>query len=207
MSELLFENYNVPSVAYGIDSLFSYYANGGTADDGGIIISGGNTSTHIIPTIGGKGVLSRTKRLSYGGTQSAEYMLKLMQLKYPTFPTKMSQSQAQELVNRYSFVSPDYQATLKSIENKETFNDIDRIIQFPFTAPVIEEKSFEELERQAAKREENSRRLREAAAKSRLEKLVAREQQLEAFTNLKNAKGTIRKVDWLVSASRYQLDQ
>jgi actin-related protein 5 len=125
-------------------------------------------------------------------------MLKLMQLKYPTFPTKMTNLQAQELVNRHSFVSFDYQATLKAIENRETFSDIDRVIQFPFTAPVVEEKTFEELERQAAKREENSRRLREAAAKSRLEKLVVREQQMEAFTNLKNAKGTIRKIDWLV---------
>lgn len=62
MTELLFEGYKVPSVAYGIDSLFSYHANGGTTDDGGIIISSGNASTHIIPTLGGKGVLSKTKR-------------------------------------------------------------------------------------------------------------------------------------------------
>lgn len=34
-------------------------------------------------------------RISYGGTQASEYMLKLMQLKYPTFPTKVTASQAQ----------------------------------------------------------------------------------------------------------------
>jgi actin-related protein len=62
MTELLFEGYKVPSVAYGIDSLFSYHANGGSVDDGGIIISSGNATTHIIPTLGGKGVLSKTKR-------------------------------------------------------------------------------------------------------------------------------------------------
>ncbi|OAD08703.1 hypothetical protein MUCCIDRAFT_188150 [Mucor lusitanicus CBS 277.49] len=197
MNELLFEGYQVPSVAYGIDSLFSYHANGGTHDDGGIVIASGNSTTHIIPTLGGKGVLSKTKRIAYGGTQSSEYMLKLMQLKYPTFPTKMTNSQAEELVHQHAFVSPDYQATLKKLETRTRFAEMDRIIQFPFTAPVIEEKSVEELERQAAKREENSRRLREAAAKSRLDKLVAREQQMEAFTNLKNAKGTIKKVDWL----------
>ena len=37
---------------------------------------------------------------------------------------------------------------------------------------MIEEKTEEELARQAAKKEENARRLREAAAKSRLEKVV-----------------------------------
>lgn len=68
MNELLFEGYSVPSVVYGIDSLFSYYANNGTKDDGGIIISSGNTSTHIIPTIGDRGILSKTKRLVYWDT-------------------------------------------------------------------------------------------------------------------------------------------
>ncbi|KAI8337817.1 hypothetical protein EDC96DRAFT_450184 [Choanephora cucurbitarum] len=119
-----------------------------------------------------------------------------MQLKYPTFPTKMSIGQAQELVERHTFVSKDYQASLKAMESKSTLGDLDRIIQFPFTAPIIEEKTQEELDRQAAKREENARRLREAAAKSRLEKLVAREQQFEAFTNLKNLKGVIKKLEW-----------
>ncbi|KAI8075401.1 uncharacterized protein B0P05DRAFT_580053 [Gilbertella persicaria] len=120
-----------------------------------------------------------------------------MQLKYPTFPTKMSIGQAQELVERHAFVAKDYHSTLKVLESRSTLGDLDRIIQFPFTAPMIEEKTQEELDRQAIKKEENARRLREAAAKSRLEKLVAREQQYEAFTNLKNMKGTIKKTDWL----------
>ncbi|ORE13530.1 actin-like ATPase domain-containing protein [Rhizopus microsporus] len=120
-----------------------------------------------------------------------------MQLKYPTFPTKMTVGQAEDLVRTHTFVAKDYQETLKRIEDRNTFQEIDRIIQFPFTAPIVEEKSAEELARQAAKREENARRLRESAARSRLEKLVAREQQYEAFTNLKNAKGTIKKADWL----------
>ncbi|KAI9478375.1 MAG: hypothetical protein EXX96DRAFT_595711 [Benjaminiella poitrasii] len=120
-----------------------------------------------------------------------------MQLKYPTFPTKMSGSQAQTLVHQHAYVAKNYQEALKQLENRDRFGDMDRVIQFPFTAPVMEEKTIEELERQAAKREENAKRLREAAARSRLEKLVAREQQLEAFTNLKNIKGTIRKTDWI----------
>lgn len=94
MSELLFECYDVPSVLYGIDALFSFYANGGQ-DDSGVVLSAGHNATHIIPTLKGKGLLERTKRISFGGTQSTDYMLKLMQLKYPTFPTKMTTTQAQ----------------------------------------------------------------------------------------------------------------
>lgn len=61
MSELLFECYNVPSVTYGIDALFSFYNNGGENEDG-IIISSGHSTTHIIPTIQGKGILQKAKR-------------------------------------------------------------------------------------------------------------------------------------------------
>lgn len=129
-----------------------------------------------------------------------------MQLKYPTFPTKMTSAQAQDLVNTHTFVAKDYQANLKAIENRDTFAEIDRIIQFPFTAPIIEEKTAEELARQAAKREENAKRLREAAVKSRLEKLVAREQQYEAFTNLKAIKGSIKKTEWTVKYT-YQMNK
>ncbi|KAI8096796.1 uncharacterized protein BX664DRAFT_364030 [Halteromyces radiatus] len=120
-----------------------------------------------------------------------------MQLKYPTFPAKMTSGQAQQLVHDHAYVARDYQQTLRDIENRDTFGNIDRLVQYPFTAPVIEEKSAEELARQAAKKEENSRRLREAAAKSRLEKLVVREQEYEAFTNLKNAKATTKKIEWM----------
>ncbi|KAI8096795.1 uncharacterized protein BX664DRAFT_66331 [Halteromyces radiatus] len=61
MSELLFECYNAPSVTYGIDALFSHYANGGENEDG-IIVSSGHNSTHIIPTLQGKGILGKAKR-------------------------------------------------------------------------------------------------------------------------------------------------
>ncbi|CDS05618.1 hypothetical protein LRAMOSA08146 [Lichtheimia ramosa] len=201
MSELLFEAYNVPSVMYGIDSLFSFYANGGMRDTGGdeadLVVSAGHSNTHIIPTLHGKGLLERTKRISYGGTQATDYMLKLMQLKYPTFPTKMTNTQAQDLVHSQVMVADDYQEALKKIENRDTFGEYDRIVQFPYTPPVIEEKTEEELARQAAKKEENARRLREAAAKSRLEKLVRREQEFEAFTELKNSRSIMNKKEWL----------
>ncbi|CAG8823760.1 14734_t:CDS:2, partial [Gigaspora rosea] len=94
MSELLFECYRVPSVCYGIDALFSFHFNGLSFDEGGIVISSGHTTTHVIPVLG-RGVLGQTKRISYGGLTSTDYMLKLMQLKYPTFPTKMTVNQAQ----------------------------------------------------------------------------------------------------------------
>lgn len=65
----------------------------------------------------------------------------------------------------------DYLEELASYEDPEVFKTKDRVIQFPFVAPVIEEKTEEEQARLAAKRKEQGRRLQEQAAKARLEKV------------------------------------
>lgn len=60
-SELLFEMYNAPSVTYGIDSLFAFSRQGKSE---GLSIGMGHNATTIIPVVGGKGILSRAKRLA-----------------------------------------------------------------------------------------------------------------------------------------------
>ena len=62
MSELLFESYQVPSVTYGIDSLFSLYANGPERVKDGIVMSAGHHYSHVIPVSGGKVYLEHAKR-------------------------------------------------------------------------------------------------------------------------------------------------
>ena len=90
MTEIIFECYSAPSLAYGIDSLFSYdYNNGKT----GLVVSSSHSSTHLIPVLNSKALLTQATRLNWGGSQSAEYLLKLIRLKYPTFPGKLNSSQ------------------------------------------------------------------------------------------------------------------
>jgi actin-related protein 5 len=62
MSELLFEAYQVPSVTYGIDSLFSLYANGPERSRDGIVVSAGHQFSHVIPVLDGKVHLEHVKR-------------------------------------------------------------------------------------------------------------------------------------------------
>ena len=108
---MLFELYNVPSITYGIDSLFAFSQHDHL--DGMAISLGHNAST-VIPVSNGKGIISRAKRsvdrtisypdeqgttdnnrrIPWGGAQAAEMMLRLAQLKYPAFPTKVNLTQA-----------------------------------------------------------------------------------------------------------------
>lgn len=63
MTELLFESYGAPSVAFGVDSLFSFYENETNplkAD--GLVVSSGTSNTHVIPVLGGKSILTAAKK-------------------------------------------------------------------------------------------------------------------------------------------------
>jgi actin-related protein 5 len=181
MSEILFEAYGVPSVAYGIDSLFSYKYNGGRT---GLVVSSSYTSTHIIPVVNSKAQLSQATRLNWGRFQSAEYLMKLLKLKYPTFPGKISDPQAEDLVRDHCYVSQDYERDLSGYLDWTGLEDRDRIIQHPFTEQIIIQKTEEELARAAEKRKESGRRLQEQAAKMRLEKLIKKEEELTYYKDL-----------------------
>ncbi|KAF9580555.1 Nuclear actin-protein involved in chromatin remodeling, partial [Lunasporangiospora selenospora] len=197
MSELLFESYQVPSVTYGIDSLFSLYANGPERSKDGIVVSAGHHFSHVIPVSGGKVHLEHAKRISYGGDDASEYMLKLLQMKYPTFPVKMTSTQSETIMIDHTYVAHDYLSELASYEDPDVFKTKDKVIQFQFVAPVVEEKTEEEQARLAAKRREQGRRLQEQAAKARLEKLIQREQNLEQYMALKESKTALKKAEWM----------
>ncbi|KAF2086742.1 actin-like ATPase domain-containing protein [Saccharata proteae CBS 121410] len=181
MSEILFELYGAPSVAYGIDSLFSYHYNGG---NNGLVVSSSYTSTHLLPVTNGKAMLSQATRLNWGRLQSADFLQKLLRLKYPTFPGKLTDIQAEELVREHCYVSQDYEDELSKYLDWTGLEDRDHVVQFPFIEQVVVQKTEEELARAAEKRKESGRRLQEQAAKMRLEKLIAKEQELAYYKEL-----------------------
>ncbi|OQE18757.1 hypothetical protein PENSTE_c017G07871 [Penicillium steckii] len=181
MNEIFFECYNAPSVGYGIDSLFSYRYNKGTD---GLIVSSSHTSTHVIPVLDSKPILSNCSRLNWGGLNNAEYLAKLLKLKYPTFPTRLSDHQVEDLVHKHCYVSQDFDSELGKYLDWTGLEARDHVIQFPFTEHVVPEKSEEELARIAERKKESGRRLQEQAAKMRLEKLVKKEQELEYWKHI-----------------------
>lgn len=183
MSEIIFECYSAPSLAFGIDSLFSYdYNNGKT----GLVVSSSHSSTHIIPVLNQKAILTQATRLNWGGSQSAEYLLKLIRLKYPTFTGKINSSQMEHMIRDHCYLSQNYDQELSKFLDWTGLEDRDHIMQYPYTEEVIIQKSEEELARAAEKRKESGRRLQEQAAKMRLEKLIQKEQELDYYRDLQS---------------------
>lgn len=66
-------------------------------------------------------------RISYGGVPASEYMLKLMQMKYPTFPLKMTttQSDVRKLIRPGPEVLVENMPKNYQITNEPTFLPVD----------------------------------------------------------------------------------
>jgi actin-related protein 5 len=181
MSELLFECYSAPSVAYGIDSLLSYKYNTGNT---GLVISSSHSSTHLIPVLGGKPIMSSISRLNWGGYHGAEYMSKLLKLKYQAFPGKMTDVQVADFVREHCYISQDFDNEMTHYLDWTGLEERSHTIQYPYTEHIIVEKTAEELARIEERKREGARRLQEQAAKMRLDRLVRKEEELEYYKDL-----------------------
>ncbi|KAF9073932.1 hypothetical protein BDP27DRAFT_1381421 [Rhodocollybia butyracea] len=196
-SELMFEQYSVPSLAYCVDGVMSFYQNNhpvasapsDTFSSDGIVVSFNTASTSVIPILNGKGILSHAKRIPWGASQSADYLLKLIQVKYPTFPTRVTATQSNWMFRTFCSVAPDYTSLLRSFEDPAVLRTSERIIQFPFVLPSTEEKTEEELARISEKRREQGKKLQEIAARNRIEKLAQKEKDLAYLLELRESKG------------------
>ena len=77
------------------------------------------------------------------------------------------------MLQNYCEFSPDYTSLLRRLKDPLNLRAAERIIQFPYTLPVTEEKTEEELARIAERKKEQGRKLQELAAKSRMEKVLS----------------------------------
>lgn len=188
MYELLFEVYLAPKVTFGIDSLFSYYANNDGKMDPGMVINAGHDLTHVIPVVDGKGILLETKRIDWGGDQCQSYLGRLLALKYPYFPTRLSPDHMSNMVQDYCYILNDYDHDLAHYLDMNHLENHDVVIQAPVPADLanpVAKKTDEELAQQAERRREQGRRLQEQARQKRQEKLIQKQQELTYYNDLK----------------------
>lgn len=75
-------------------------------------------------------------RIPFGGAQASELMLKLAQLKYPSFPLKVTNSQATFMYHETCYFSSNYEEELRSLEDPAKMAGITKVVQFPYTQPV-----------------------------------------------------------------------
>lgn len=174
MSELLFECYNVPSICYGIDSLFSFSMN--DIGPNGLIISCGYQTTHVIPVLNNKVIAANIRRINLGGYHMITYLHRLMQLKYPVHVNSISLSRIEWLLHNHCSIANDYISELKKWSSLEYYEKCVKKLQLPFN--LTTSQGTLTAEQKIERKRELAKRLADLNARKREEKLAEDEDQL-----------------------------
>lgn len=170
MSELLFECYDVPSIGYGVDALFSY-ENSCPLQSNGLIVSLGYHTTHVIPVLNGQVVGEKVRRINIGGYHMIVYLHRLLQLKYPVHSTAVTLSRVEWLLHNHSHIALDYTEALRNWASLDYYEANVKKVQLSFNVPLASVSSLS-AEQKVEKKREMAKRLADINARKREEKLA-----------------------------------
>lgn len=180
--ELMFETYSAPKMAFGVDSLYSFKANGGKT---GLVVGTGHEFSHIIPVINGKPMRNVMKRINVGGRQLSDYMRWFLSLKYPYFPLRLNEWQVENLIHDHCYVSDNFNKEINRGLNLDYLEDHDITLEAPFNEIIIVEKTEEELKNEENRRRENAKRMQRMAKEKRKEKLEIKQKDFDYYIKMK----------------------
>ncbi|KYQ92147.1 actin related protein 5 [Tieghemostelium lacteum] len=186
MTELVFECYNAPSVAYGIDSLFSFYSNRNQFENKGenaLVIGSGHMTTHIYNVQNHKIHHNLTKRINVGGGIESDYLKRSLFLKYPKHRSFFTPNYINQLKEEHCYQSKEsYSQELKDYLSDENNKKID-IIQLPFQE-VDWVKLEEDKQRKLEQRKKLGEKLKEKAEQKRKDKKSELEDKLQSLETI-----------------------
>ncbi|KAH9503315.1 Nuclear actin-protein involved in chromatin remodeling [Bulinus truncatus] len=178
MSELLFECYHVPQVAYGVDSLFSLYYNHPSPESAdALVVDCGYQATHILPVVGGKIYPEQCRRINIGGGYIDWFLQRLLQLKYPGHMNAITISRVEEMIRDHCYMATDFLSELNQWNDNSYFEANVRKLQLPLGQQAA--GSVLSAEQQKDRRKQQIARLQEVNTKRRLDKLQADEAELQ----------------------------
>uniref|UniRef100_UPI00398F6402 actin-related protein 5 isoform X2 n=1 Tax=Pristiophorus japonicus TaxID=55135 RepID=UPI00398F6402 len=181
MSELLFECYHIPKVAYGIDNLYSYWRNNKSPSTG-LIVSSGYHCSHILPVLHGRLDACNSKRINLGGSQAASYMQRLLQLKYPGHLPAITLSRMEEILHEHCYIAGDYIEELDLWKRPDFYEKNNHRMQLPFNNKLL--ASTLTAEEKLERRQQQIRRLQELNTRRREEKLQLDQERLERLLSI-----------------------
>jgi len=110
MTQIVFETFNSPAFYVSINSVLSLYASGRTT---GVVVDSGESATTVVPVLKGFHLPSAITRVSLGGRDLTDYLMKLLAKRGYTFTTAAER----ELVNNYKenmcYAALDFEQEMK----------------------------------------------------------------------------------------------
>lgn len=184
MSELLFECYDVPSVCYGIDSLFGFSHN--KIGENGLIVSIGYYTIHVIPVLHGTVQSQRMRRVNLGGFHMITFLHRLLQLKYPVHANVILLSRVEWMLHNHCAVALEYLDELHKWSTLDFYEKNVKKIQLPYNLTLNSTTGQTlSVEQKNEKKRELAKRLADINARKRDERLTDDKQQLQRLTHIK----------------------
>ena len=192
MTELLFEGYGFKQISLLPDpltSLSAFSKKGKLAD--GIVAQLGHNNTWVYGIKDGKMLKQSAQRLPLGGLQIAEYLLKSMILKYPSFPQKMTLKDTFYVLKKECQVAENYGEMIKALEDVANLVDFNSCIQYPYpefqsSASLLEDEAH--LRAEEERRQVFRDRMRSLAEQKKLERLANLERQIAGMLEMREKK-------------------
>eukprot|EP00899_Mesostigma_viride_P000986 jgi/Mesvir1/10889/Mv11170-RA.2 len=207
ITEMLIETYGVPAVAFGMDCVMGYTYNQaqGRCGPDGLLVSVGHSATHIIPMLDGEPQLQYCCRLSVGGYEMSDFLLRVLRLRYPEhgafFGPGIGFMRAEEMKEKFCFVADDYCEMLEKCTGQFRSGDKEgsRKMQLPFNPAALMRAAGpteEELARKKELKEKQGHRLKEMAAARRESKIAERKAWCQKAEALLEAEPTMSVQDF-----------
>eukprot|EP00041_Stephanoeca_diplocostata_P023785 m.591731 g.591731 ORF g.591731 m.591731 type:complete len:641 (+) comp22384_c0_seq4:235-2157(+) len=172
LTELLFEGYNIPSAAFGVDALFARSLSQPQSDTA-LVVNIGYDNTRVMPVVNGRLDACHARRLDVGVFTMYSTMSKLLGLKYPGL-AGLNYSRVREIVHDHVYCAADYGQALDAFSRKEYLQQHTRRVQLPRDASdsrVVDEAAAQQ------RKADNANRLRGIHQSRRHDKVQRLEQR------------------------------
>lgn len=166
---LLFDTFKVPAVCFGVDALFSFKKQ--NLGKNGIILSSGFNSSFVIPYLGEMDI-ENTRRVSIGGFDCTDFMLRLLQMKFPLQRLNITVSKVEWMKRGFCVTARDFIEELRKLEDREMYNQFTQVFQLLMKSTGPSEETVDKRKIQGEKLKVKAQERREQKKFEEQEKLA-----------------------------------
>ncbi|CAF0909925.1 unnamed protein product [Rotaria sordida] len=125
ITQIMFENFNIPAIYIAIQAILSLYSSGRTT---GVVLDSGDGVTHSVPIYEGYSLPHAIVRLDFAGRDITNFLLQLLMKRGYNFTTSAEREIVRDIKEKLCYISFDYEKEkLTSIKT----NIIERNYELP----------------------------------------------------------------------------